>query len=241
MRLVFLFIILPFLSFSQDTTQKSIDTLKRNGSFGLTGIVNNPNVGNKQIILQSSLLNYLKYKRSDYTLDGNYLRSYSAGKKIQDDGSILIQPRLVYQDWNSFVFSQIIKAYSRKLDIRYEFEIGGGRAIYRSRSFSFLISYAILYDKSTYNNDSLSTKTVRNSFKVKFLGDFDRISYLVVFYYQPNMNDWSQYNYRTKIEINYYLSRRIFISAIYNDSYESFIVYGNHLVSNLTFGLKVHY
>jgi len=241
MRFLIILLIIPFLSFGQDTLKVKRDSIERRGVIILAGIVNNPNVGNKQTILKGDLLNYLKYKRTDYTIEGNYLLSYSNNKKIQEDGSLLLQPRLFYEDWNSFTFLQFIKSYARKLDIRYEAAIGGGRSLYKSKPLNISASYAVLYDYSVYNNDSVTTKYLRHSFKTKFFGNFERIGYYVEFYFQPRMDDWSSYNHRAKVNLDCFITKRLSVTVNYVDTYETFIVYGNHLVSSLTFGVKINY
>jgi hypothetical protein len=243
MRNVLLFLLLPLFSFGQtDTFRVDPNHVEKRSSIGLSGISNNPGVGYRQIILQGDFSNYIKYKNKDYLLRGNYITSFTGSKRIQDDGSLFIQPRMFYNHWNIFAFEQVSKAYSRRLDIRYETALGGGRYIYKSLIYTLTGSYAVLYDYTNYNRDSLiTTKIVRHSARIQMFGTIDRVYYFFEIYYPPKLNEVSYYNYRNKVELRYSISKFLSFTTIYTSSYESYIVYGNHLVSNLTFGLRVNY
>lgn len=217
------------------------DTIRVEGNFGITGIINNPSIGNKTSILQSDFSHSIGYKKTNYLLSGDYKLSYSNAKKTQDDASLLIQPKLILNKWNIFSFLQLVKAYSRKLDIRYESAIGTGYHLYKSTTFNLGLSYAILYDQSSYNDDSVSTRIFRHSIRLKVFGCHDKFEYFGELYFQPKIGDNSSYNYRERIELKCHISKYLSVVVIYTESYESFIVYGNNLVSNLTFGVKINY
>ena len=225
------------------------DSVKRSGSVSLTGASISPGVGSKVVVVQAGVSNYLKYKNTDYTLDGTYLSARAVTKTSPEkvnDGSLILQPRLLFNDWNIFAFSQVSKAYTRNLNFRYESAIGGGKFIYKSTPFSIATSYAVLYDYSNYSEEipgtSVDTKSwYRHSARVKVLGKIDRVSYFAEFYYQPELNKLSSYNYRYKLEAKSYITKKLSMNILYNNSYETVVVNGNHTVSNLTFGLSIDY
>ena len=81
-RIFLFFLLLPLFTLGQvDTGRVRLDTIIKRGSISTTGIINNPGVGNKQVILQSSIDDYLRYKNTDYTLGADYRLAYSGSKK----------------------------------------------------------------------------------------------------------------------------------------------------------------
>jgi len=213
---------------------------KNSGSISLTGMFTDASSG-KQSMYGGTFSDNFKKGLIDFGFNTQYQLSYANNKKTQDDGSIIIQPRLVHNNWSVFTMVQWSKAFTRNLSNRWIYGTGGGFYVFKSPVISMTLSYGIIYVKSYYTNN-INNENLRHSPRIQFSGNIQKLNYFAEGYYQPLISDLSSYNYNNKIQLTYPLTNVLSFTSTYTKSYESFsIISTNNNVSNFSFGLSYKY
>jgi len=218
----------------------SQDTLNNSGKLNLSGMFMNVN-GSSQSSYSYDFSHSLKYRYWDIGVSSNYILSYVDGQRNQDDKVFRLQPRLVDKDWSVFVFTQYTQAFSRKLDSRMETGLGGGHYIIKRDDWKVTGSYALLMDRSLYLDRS-SINATRHSPRVQFFGTWKKLSLYFEEYYQPKIDDWSNYNSKSTSEIKYAINNKLSLVCSYKRSYETYTIKGTkNLNENFTIGTSITY
>ena len=173
MKFILIFLLFSFVSYSQkDTVKFSLDN-SLNGSYSkYTNNKNNINIG----FIGDNSLNYKKIKFNTGT---NYLLSFRDTITMNE---FVEKTNISYN--NIFLSNSYNKSLTRSIKNDISFGLGYMHK-FSIKKVYFSISYAVLYQKTTYINNSYR-EVARNSFREKIKYNGDLFSFSSEIYYQPN-------------------------------------------------------
>ena len=171
--ILFLILFLPFSILSQkDTVRLSLDN-SINGAY--TKYTNNNNILNVGFVGDNSV----NYKMLKFNTTSNYTISY---RDSITSNEFVEKTNVGYG--NVFVSNVYAHSYVRSIKNDNSFGLGYIHK-FSIKKFFFSVSYAILYQRTFYENGS--TKTVeRNSFRTKIKYNSDLFGFSTEVYYQPS-------------------------------------------------------
>lgn len=171
--ILFLILFLPFSILSQkDTIRLSLDN-SINGAY--TKYTNNNNILNVGFVGDNSV----NYKMLKFNTTSNYTISY---RDSITSNEFVEKTNVGYG--NVFVSNVYAHSYVRSIKNDNSFGLGYIHKFSIKKVF-FSVSYAILYQRTFYENGS--TKTVeRNSFRTKIKYNSDLFGFSTEVYYQPS-------------------------------------------------------
>ena len=181
--LLLIFLMLPVLASSQDTIKDTVKvSLDNNINGAYTKFSNNSNIVNIGFVGDNSV-SYKKFKLSS---SSNYSLSFRDTILANE---LVEKTNAGYADF--FLSNVYTQSLVRSVRNDNAFGIGYGKK-FSIKKLDLSLSYAILYQKTFYNNGT--TKQVgRNSFRTKLKYDGNLIGFSTEFYYQPNFESMKDY------------------------------------------------
>ena len=181
--LLLIFLMLPVLASSQDTIKDTVKvSLDNNINGAYTKFSNNSNIVNVGFVGDNSV-SYKKFKLSS---SSNYSLSFRDTILANE---LVEKTNAGYADF--FLSNVYTQSLVRSVRNDNAFGIGYGKK-FSIKNLDLSLSYAILYQKTFYNNGT--TKQVgRNSFRTKLKYDGNLIGFSTEFYYQPNFESMKDY------------------------------------------------
>ena len=181
--LLLIFLMLPVLASSQDTIKDTVKvSLDNNINGAYTKFSNNSNIVNVGFVGDNSV-SYKKFKLSS---SSNYSLSFRDTILANE---LVEKTNAGYADF--FLSNVYTQSLVRSVRNDNAFGIGYGKKL-SIKKFDLSLSYAVLYQKTFYNNGT--TKQVgRNSFRTKIKYDGNLIGFSTEFYYQPNFESMEDY------------------------------------------------
>ena len=181
--LLLIFLMLPVLASSQDTIKDTVKvSLDNNINGAYTKFSNNSNIVNVGFVGDNSV-SYKKFKLSS---SSNYSLSFRDTILANE---LVEKTNAGYADF--FLSNVYTQSLVRSVRNDNAFGIGYGKK-FSIKKLDLSLSYAILYQKTFYNNGT--TKQVgRNSFRTKLKYDGNLIGFSTEFYYQPNFESMKDY------------------------------------------------
>ena len=181
--LLLIFLMLPVLASSQDTIKDTVKvSLDNNINGAYTKFSNNSNIVNVGFVGDNSV-SYKKFKLSS---SSNYSLSFRDTILANE---LVEKTNAGYADF--FLSNVYTQSLVRSVRNDNAFGIGYGKKL-SIKNLDLSLSYAILYQKTFYNNGT--TKQVgRNSFRTKLKYDGNLIGFSTEFYYQPNFESMKDY------------------------------------------------
>lgn len=216
-KLFLLSILVPFISYGQDTINTKYN-------FELTGIHNSVN-GNARTTLTMLANNSVSWKKFESSVSTEYQLVSNDGVNSVNDFTVKLQPRIVDKKYSIFSFGQLSSLESKKISQRFEGGIGAGYNVIYKPNFGINLSYATLF----YNNnfDNLTNRNgLRHSPRYVIWGKLPKhkITYSSEAYFQPSFIDYTDYILRTKHKVGLNLSDKFTISLNYSTWFESYFV-----------------
>ena len=181
--LLLIFLMLPVFASSQDTIKDTVKvSLDNNINGAYTKFSNNSNIVNVGFVGDNSV-SYKKFKLSS---SSNYSLSFRDTILANE---LVEKTNAGYADF--FLSNVYTQSLVRSVRNDNAFGIGYGKK-FSIKKLDLSLSYAILYQKTFYNNGT--TKQVgRNSFRTKLKYDGNLIGFSTEFYYQPNFESMKDY------------------------------------------------
>ena len=181
--LLLIFLMLPVLASSQDTIKDTVKvSLDNNINGAYTKFSNNSNVVNIGFVGDNSV----SYKKFKLNSSSNYSLSFRDTILANE---LVEKTNAGYGDF--FLSNVYTQSLVRSVRNDNAFGIGYGKK-FSIKNLDLSLSYAILYQKTFYNNGT--TKQVgRNSFRTKLKYDGNLIGFSTEFYYQPNFESMEDY------------------------------------------------
>ena len=181
--LILIFLMLPIMASSQDTIKDTVKvSLDNNINGAYTKFSNNSNIVNVGFVGDNSV-SYKKFKLSS---SSNYSLSFRDTILANE---LVEKTNAGYADF--FLSNVYTQSLVRSVRNDNAFGIGYGKKL-SIKNLDLSLSYAILYQKTFYNNGT--TKQVgRNSFRTKLKYDGNLIGFSTEFYYQPNFESMKDY------------------------------------------------
>lgn len=181
--LMLMFLMLPIMASSQDTIKDTVKvSLDNNINGAYTKFSNNSNIVNVGFVGDNSV-SYKKFKLSS---SSNYSLSFRDTILANE---LVEKTNAGYADF--FLSNVYTQSLVRSVRNDNAFGIGYGKKL-SIKKLDLSLSYAILYQKTFYNNGT--TKQVgRNSFRTKLKYDGNLIGFSTEFYYQPNFESMKDY------------------------------------------------
>ncbi len=233
MKLIIAFLLLSFSIIGQDTTRHRA-TIMLNGSFS------NIN-GQSQISIGANNSYAFTRKHVENLILTKYLYVLENQSVIINDVTVRIQPRYMKKSWSAFAYHQFSSILSRKIDTRYEAALGGGRYIVKKPNFYSTLSYASIYIDTKYAT-GLNITNIRHSVRAQFGGNIKRVTYTMECFYQPMMQEVSNYNYSYDIKVLVPIVKRLSFNVNSYGNYETFNLKGVSSSNDiLSVGLSYNY
>ena len=181
--LLLIFLMLPVLASSQDTIKDTVKvSLDNNINGAYTKFSNNSNIVNIGFVGDNSV----SYKKFKLNSSSNYSLSFRDTILANE---LVEKTNAGYGDF--FLSNVYTQSLVRSVRNDNAFGIGYGKK-FSIKKLDLSLSYAILYQKTFYNNGT--TKQVgRNSFRTKLKYDGNLIGFSTEFYYQPNFESMKDY------------------------------------------------
>lgn len=181
--LLLIFLMLPVLASSQDTIKDTVKvSLDNNINGAYTKFSNNSNIVNIGFVGDNSV----SYKKFKLNSSSNYSLSFRDTILANE---LVEKTNAGYGDF--FLSNVYTQSLVRSVRNDNAFGIGYGKK-FSIKKFDLSLSYAVLYQKTFYNNGT--TKQVgRNSFRTKLKYDGNLIGFSTEFYYQPNFESMKDY------------------------------------------------
>ena len=181
--LLLIFLMLPVLASSQDTIKDTVKvSLDNNINGAYTKFSNNSNIVNIGFVGDNSV----SYKKFKLNSSSNYSLSFRDTILANE---LVEKTNAGYGDF--FLSNVYTQSLVRSVRNDNAFGIGYGKK-FSIKKFDLSLSYAVLYQKTFYNNGT--TKQVgRNSFRTKLKYDGNLIGFSTEFYYQPNFESMEDY------------------------------------------------
>ena len=181
--LLLIFLMLPVLASSQDTIKDTVKvSLDNNINGAYTKLSNNSNIVNIGFVGDNSV----SYKKFKLNSSSNYSLSFRDTILANE---LVEKTNAGYGDF--FLSNVYTQSLVRSVRNDNAFGIGYGKK-FSIKKFDLSLSYAVLYQKTFYNNGT--TKQVgRNSFRTKLKYDGNLIGFSTEFYYQPNFESMKDY------------------------------------------------
>lgn len=201
--------------------------------------------GQEQFLLNASFLHNIKkaVKTSTFeiTSTANYTNMNKNGVTYSDDLILKVNPRLVHKNWSVFNYEQVSSIYSRKINLRIETAFGGGTYWVNHPHFQGTIAYSVMGSETSYVNGFI-VDALRHSPRFQIMGQYKVFTYSFEAFYQPLMNDWSNYNYNHTTKVSWPIWGKLAMNLAHVKTYESFTITGSSNVnSNLSVGMTFHY
>ncbi len=181
--LLLIFLMLPVLASSQNTIKDTVKvSLDNNINGAYTKFSNNSNIVNIGFVGDNSV----SYKKFKLNSSSNYSLSFRDTILANE---LVEKTNAGYGDF--FLSNVYTQSLVRSVRNDNAFGIGYGKK-FSIKKFDLSLSYAVLYQKTFYNNGT--TKQVgRNSFRTKLKYDGNLIGFSTEFYYQPNFESMEDY------------------------------------------------
>ena len=181
--LILIFLMLPIMASSQDTIKDTVKvSLDNNINGAYTKFSNNSNIVNIGFVGDNSV----SYKKFKLNSSSNYSLSFRDTILANE---LVEKTNAGYGDF--FLSNVYTQSLVRSVRNDNAFGIGYGKK-FSIKKLDISLSYAILYQKTFYNNGT--TKQVgRNSFRTKLKYDGNLIGFSTEFYYQPNFESMEDY------------------------------------------------
>lgn len=208
------------------------------GSINLSGTYIDVN-NNTQLLFVGTGSNVLTKNHFQLSTIGSLTQLTKNNVEISNDWVIKVQPRLIYNDWSAFNYEQFSKIYSRKIDFRSEFGIGGGTYFIKTLPVQGTISYGLIYFDTKYIDHS-RVNGIRQSPRLQVFGNVKKFNYMFELYYQPLLTDISNYNYNYTVRLSDPVTSRVAISIALLKTFE-YYNFGGTQNSNLNWIVGLTY
>lgn len=193
---------------------------------GLGGSQNSGNVNN------FNLKHHQDISRNDstITINMNYKVIYQKDNGVESNKGLnggLKFDLFQYGKWSPYVASEWMSNHYKGYELKFS---GLGGLKYRLISVKdkcdYSLSLAIIYEKIKYTNETTDLKkdmcriSLRPKFKQK-IGDNITIKHIS--FYQPRLNEWSDYVINTSTSIENKITSKLFLDISFNYEYRSVI------------------
>lgn len=184
MKTILFLILLPFSIFSQqDTTRDTVKvSLDNNINGAYTKFNTNSNIVNIGFVGDNSV----SYKKFRFGTTTNYALSF---KEVITANEFVEKTNVGYG--NTFLSHVYTNSFVRSINNDNSFGIGYGHK-FRISKVDLGLSYAILYQRTSYSNGTYS-EIERSSFRGKIKYDGDLVGFSTEMYYQPSFKSMEDY------------------------------------------------
>ncbi len=179
MKLLLLLCFLPFIGLSQ---------LKWSFDNTLTGVYGTTKTGN-QLTLTLGGLNSVDYKKFGFDYNPTYIIQYSPQLT---NNEYLSRQNLRYNNskFDAFITHTYNYSFIRGINNDNYIGIGGGIKKEQKDKFKISLSYAVLYQKTSFNNGT-EKEYFRHSLRTRIKWTTEKIQFISEIYFQPSMTEFS--------------------------------------------------
>lgn len=153
--------------------------------------------------------------------------------------NVIATPSVRVNKWRTYTNFEYEKSQLRGVSDRKLYGVGAGYVFYSdSVSNQLLVSNLLLHERSLYVNGA-DRVVYRNSTRLRLRVGNKKLSGDNITFYQPSIQDVSNYRVTSKLIVAYQVTRKLAFAATYNYTYESVLFVKNTTNTNtaLTFGL----
>lgn len=215
---------IAFPSFAEENVKEEAKEKKASGFISAGGSLSSGNINKADVKATGGLS--VADSTLEFVMGGKYTYSESEHKTknngIELNSKIDFMP---YRKWSPLIASEYLhntyKGYNFRLDL-----VAGAKynICSKPKVYDYSISLAGLYDVVDYTDDkkTLDDNAFRLSLRPKVKQQIGPAVYLVEkFFYQPKINDFSNYLLKNETEIECKITKIFYLSVIYEFDYRS--------------------